>query len=276
MPIIQDAATLQASVDTYVYIDVRTKTEVFHTGEEAYRFSHIPGAVFLDMKNDLSGDKDFLPNIDSLTTKLGSLGIDEHTKLVIYDQGNQRAASRAWYVFHYLGHEQVFILQGGFPAWEASGGIVSQEMLHRTACIYTPKFQSEVVTSIQEVKTKLRDDEVILIDSRVKEKYEGVDGSKYHKAGHIPGAVNFHAQNVFSETGLWKTKQELVENFSRLKGEDEIVVSCGSGNSACMNFVALKEAGYEQVSLFAGGFSEWIKDDVNEVVKGKEPKDYEK
>src|SRR5699024_1139825 len=99
--IILQAETCFISNEPYVYIDVRTKTAKFASGKLAYEHSHIPGAVFLDMKKDLSGANSFVPDVHLLAQKLGEHGISEQTKIVIYDQGNQRAASKAWYIFHY-------------------------------------------------------------------------------------------------------------------------------------------------------------------------------
>src|SRR5699024_570642 len=178
MTVIQHAEVLQSSKEAYVYIDVRTKTAAFHTGKEAYEHNHIPGAVYLDVKNDLSGKETFLPDVSLLTTKLGQLGINEQTKIVIYDQGNQRAASRAWYVLHYLGHQHVYILQGGYPAWIAINGPVTTKKPNYEVCIYTPNLQPEVATSIKEVKEKLEKERVTLVDSRARERYEGVKESK--------------------------------------------------------------------------------------------------
>src|SRR5699024_1361241 len=112
MTIIRTAEALQQSTESYVFLDVRTKTEQIATGKEAYDDSHIPGASFLDLKRDLSGNDSFLPDPTAIAETLGALGIDENTSIVLYDQRNQRAASRAWYVLYYLGHQDVYILQG--------------------------------------------------------------------------------------------------------------------------------------------------------------------
>lgn len=274
--IILQAETCIISNEPYVYIDVRTKTAKFASGKLAYEHSHIPGAVFLDMKKDLSEANSFAPDVHQLAQKLGEHGISEQTKIVIYDQGNQRAASKAWYIFHYLGHQQVYILQGGFPAWTAVNGETTKEIPNRDATMYKPNVRQEVVTTIAGVKEKLKKGNATLIDARAPERYEGITEPKYEKAGHIPGAVNYHAQNMFSTAGMWKSKVELEKHFTGLKRNHQLIVSCGSGNSACMNLVALKEAGYDQVSLYAGGFSEWIQDDRNDVATGKDVRHHEK
>lgn len=268
MNIIKTITELQEGKDNFIYIDVRTKDTQFITGEAAYASSHIPGAVFLDVKKDLSAEGTFLPNIEALASKLGDLGISNEMPIVLYDQGNQRAAAKAWYVLHYMGHKPLFILQGGFPAWIKAGFAITTEMMERDKVRYEPHLKKELDVSLDEVKVKVQNDRITLIDSRAKERYSGDVEAKYHKAGHIPGAKNYHAKQVFASKGQWKSKQALREHFSELENTEEIIVSCGSGNAACLNLVALKEAGYQNVKLFAGGFSEWIQDATNEVVKG--------
>lgn len=148
------------------------------------------------------------------------------------------------------------------------GGKTTNEVPALPRTLYKPEVRSSAQTTLERLKTNKT---ATLIDARAAEKYRGDKEPNYHKAGHIPGAINFPAQHTFIEPGTWKKKQDLKEYFSDLAKEDELIVSCGSGNSACMNFVALKEAGYESLSLFPGGFREWIQDETNEVETGNQP-----
>src|SRR5690625_1339205 len=97
-------------------IDVRTKDKEFASGEAAYEHCHLPEAFHLDFKKDFSGENSFLPEPEELAHKLGKMGINQSSDIVLYDQGNHRSASKAWLVLHYLGHDNVFILDGGFKA----------------------------------------------------------------------------------------------------------------------------------------------------------------
>src|SRR5690625_4772267 len=94
-------------------IDVRKKEE--------YDQGHIPGALFLDVKHDLSGENTFFPTPEILGEKLGQLGISEDSRVVIYDSGTQRRAAKAWVTLYYIGHHTIHILQGGYPHWENKG-----------------------------------------------------------------------------------------------------------------------------------------------------------
>lgn len=243
-------------------IDVRKKSE--------YMEGHIPSALYLDVKLDLTGEQNFLPDHDRLAATLSRLGISNKTTLVFYDDGTHRAASKAWFVLNYLGHEEVYLLEGGFASWLAAGHEADADLPKRETTTYEAKPRKELVLTIDQVKDRLQIDESTLIDSRSNERYTGEVEPKYKKAGHIPRAKNFHSKQVFDEKGLWKDRVALKKHFARLEETNEVVVSCGSGNSACMNVVALTEAGFTDVKLYPGGFSEWIEDDRNEVRQGTE------
>ncbi|MEI3604158.1 sulfurtransferase [Pseudogracilibacillus sp. SE30717A] len=269
MSIIIDELELRKKLDDkeIVILDVRTKYDDFETGEAAYKHSHVPGALYVDVNTYFKGTNTFLPDIDMLAKKLGDLGIRDDTSIVLYDQGNHRAATKAWVVFNYIGHEPVYILNGGFKAWAEAGNEVTTETPAFSPTIYHVKRNEDIVVSIDQVKASLETENAMLIDSRSYDRYSGKVEPKYKKAGHIPGAKNYHSKRVMSEKGLWKTTEELRCHFKDLQQDEEIMVSCGSGNSACINFVALIEAGFKEVKIYPGGFSEWIKDDHNEVEK---------
>src|SRR5699024_1377685 len=256
MSIIINAQELKEKIenDNVAIIDVRTKGGEFETGKAAYEHSHLPGALYLDMEKDVAGQNGFMPEADKLADKLGSLGIDRNTPVVLYDDSNHRAASKSWFVLHYLGHEAAYVLDGGFRAWIEAGYEVTENIPTTIPTTYKAKLKKELVVDIDEMKRKLNEENSALIDSRSRDRYIGRNEPKYKKAGHIPGAKNYHAKQVFNREGRWKTEAKLKRIFSDLRDTDEIVVSCGSGNSACMNAVALKEAGFQNVKLFPGGF----------------------
>jgi len=255
----------QLNKENLMIIDVRTKYDAYDSGEAAYEASHIPGAVFLDMKKDVTGEKQFLPEPHRLAEKLGSLGVSEKDNIVLYDQGNNRASSKAWVALHHLGHDRIFILHGGYPAWENEDYEQSTELRVKESTTYQVNLRKSSVMTLTEVKQQLQEEALTLIDSRSYERYSGKVEPTYKKAGHIPGAVNYESKEIFDTQGNLKAEPALQAHFQHIHQDEKVVVSCGSGGSACMNIVALVEAGYKDVALFAGGFSEWIEDDSNDI-----------
>jgi len=251
--------------DNVVIIDVRMKDDGYDTGEAAYKAGHIPGAIFLDVEKDVTGEGTFLPEPQSFIEKLGALGVSEEDHVILYDQGNHRAASKVWIALYQIGHQHVYIVNGGFMSWKAKQYEQSTDMETKVATSYEANIRQESVMSLAEVKKLLEQHAITLIDSRNCERYSGQSEPKYKKAGHIPGAVNYETKNVIDKHGKIKDKKALEEHFKGIDTNEYVVVSCGSGNSAAVSMVALLEAGYENVALFPGGFSEWIEDENNQV-----------
>ncbi|MEJ8777076.1 sulfurtransferase [Pseudogracilibacillus sp. ICA-222130] len=248
-------------------IDVRIKDEVYGTGKEVYKHQHLPGAVYLDFKEDISGKDSFFPEIEQIKATLEEKGIHRQTPILLYDEGNHRAASKAYVLFTYLGHDEVYILNGGAQAWGEAGYEWTDEVIERDKTIFDVQLQQDMLVQIDEVKAQLEDETSVHIDARSYEKYSGEAPSGYGKDGHIKGAQNFPAKNVVDANGRWKSATSLQGQFASVKEKQEHIVSCGTGNSACINVVALKEAGFKNVKLYAGGFKEWSQDDQNEIEK---------
>jgi len=258
-----------------VIIDVRSNLQNPDVGEEQYDESHLPDAYYLHLDKDLSGEVKThggnhpLPNIKKLAKKVGEMGIDFDTEIVIYDAENDMYAPRAWWLLYYMGHEKTYILEGGFKAWRKQGYEVTKKIPSRKPTSFVPRVREDVIATLDDVKE--RDNErAILIDSRTKERYLGQTEPLYKKAGHIPGAKNFFWKDVLDENGNWKKIDQLKDHFSMIADKDEVIVSCGSGISACPNFLALKMAGFQHVKLYPGSFSDWISYEENPVEKKEE------
>ncbi|WP_047980975.1 sulfurtransferase [Ornithinibacillus contaminans] len=254
-----------------VIVDARFQLHDSDAGKRDYDEGHLPSAIYFDLEKDLSavpnehGGNHPLPAITMLATKLGNAGIDQQTTVIVYDQGNDMFAPRFWWLLHYLGHDAVYILEGGYARWVAEGNMVTKEVPVHEPKSFIPSVRHDEVVHIEQVKGKLTSDEAILIDSRSKERYLGKTEPLYKKAGHIPGAKNYFWMDVLDEEGNWKNKAALEQHFANLDKKSEIIVSCGSGVSACPNVVALKMAGYTNVKLYPGSFSDWISYEDNRI-----------
>ena len=254
-----------------VMVDCRFELQSPDVGKRLYIDNHLPTAVYLDLNKDLSGPTQQhggnhpLPDMHEFAEKLGNLGIDEKTTVVVYDQANEMYAPRLWWLLTYMGHEDVYVLDGGYEKWVAEGRTVTQEIVTRTPKVFTPHIQENEKVDMDEVKEKLSNQSAILIDSRAKNRYLGKVEPMYSKAGHIPGAKNYFFKGVLKDNGLWKNTQEIEAHFADLPKDQEIIVSCGSGVSACPNIIALKQAGFTNVKLYPGSYSDWISYEENNV-----------
>lgn len=226
--------------------------------------SHLPGAVFVELKEDLSdpvqehGGRSPLPSPVRLAELFGNLGIDQSTAVVVYEDGNGPAAARLWWILKYLGLDNVFVLDGGYSAWKAAGLPVTNEIPQISSRTFIPKIRTEWLADQNEVKTALNRGETELVDSRDANQYLGLEAPFDPVTGRIPGSVNLFWKDGLAADGKWRSSEEQRKRFEVLGNSKEIIVYCGSGISACLNVLALSEAGYSNVKLYAGSWSDWI------------------
>ncbi|KFN02580.1 sulfurtransferase [Bacillus clarus] len=246
-------------------------------GREQYEDEHIPHALYFDLNLDLSspvmehGGRHPLPNIEEFVEKLSQAGINETTTVVAYDSQAGAMASRLWWLLTYVGHEKIYILDGGFPAWKEESLNTTEEIPTIVRENFIPKIQEELLVTMEDVKEKIRTNaDVILIDSREPKRYAGIEELVDPKAGHIPTAKNYFWKDGIQESGQFKNKDEQQGRFKHLNKEKETIVYCGSGVTACPNIVALQIAGFEDVKLYAGSWSDWISYPENQISKEEE------
>jgi thiosulfate/3-mercaptopyruvate sulfurtransferase len=245
-------------------------------GRTAYEAGHIPGAVYFDLERDLSGPigrhggRHPLPDIASFAQALGQAGIDSSKTVVVYDDQGGAMASRLWWMLRYAGHDNVKLLDGGYGSWQAAGHPVSTEapQVHQTVFEAAP--QPDMLLSTEDVKSRLGKAGTTLIDSREPRRYLGLEEPIDPVAGHIPGAVNYFWKQSLDESGRWKRAEGQQERFAGLKRDEEVVVYCGSGVTACPNVLALTEAGFTDVKLYGGSWSDWISYSDNPIATGEE------
>lgn len=240
-------------------------------GINAFTKEHIRGAQYLDLNKDLSGEVNVhggshpLPKAEKFAMKVGADGVSNDTIVVVYDDGNGMFASRAWWTFYYMGHEHVYVLEDGLTGWKEAEYETTDKKTDPVPRTFIPHVRLEEIVHMEEVKEKTSQKATSLIDSRAHNRYIGNVEPMYSKAGHIPGAKNFFWQDVLNEDGTWKDVEQLEEHFQDFDKDEEIIVSCGSGVSACPNIIGLKKAGFTNVKLYPGSFSDWISYKENEV-----------
>jgi thiosulfate/3-mercaptopyruvate sulfurtransferase len=258
-----------------VIIDCRFDLANPRAGGEAYSRAHIPGAVYLDLERDLSGPKGPhggrhpLPEISRFVEKIGSVGIDEHVTVVAYDAQNGCFAARLWWMLRYAGHERVRVLDGGWQAWQHGGYSTTADIPTTVARRFVPTIRSEVLVDLDELHRRRGRPETRLVDSRTGDRYRGDVEPIDPVAGHIPGALNLAWTDNQDTSGAMKPVEDLRRRFADVRAEGpELVVYCGSGVTACVNLLAMEEAGITDAVLYLGGWSDWCSYPDNPVAKG--------
>ncbi|HEY8449695.1 MAG TPA: sulfurtransferase [Bacillota bacterium] len=272
----------QAPADDLVIFDARAHLTDPEEGRRLYLEAHIPGALHLDLKKDLSappgqgGGRHPLPDPQILAAKLGRLGVDQNSRIVVYDDGSGHYAARAWWVLEYLGLDRVAVLDGGFAAWLAAGGPTSsgsadeERALSRPPRTWQPQPRRERVRDREAIRRWLdqRPADVYLVDARAPERYRGEQEPIDPVAGHIPGAVNLPHRDLLGPDGRWLGPHELRRRLGPLRDAREVIVYCGSGVSACANLLAMRLAGLDNGVLYPGSWSDWCSDPDAPVERG--------
>ena len=238
-------------------------------GHAQYARGHIPGAVFVSLAHDLAAEgngingRHPLPLPDVMAATFGRLGIGDQTQVIAYDQDAGAFASRLWWMLRYMGHEAVAVLDGGFAKWTREGRITRTGVEKRPAAVFTPRVQSRMRLTVDEVSEHLGDDTMLLVDARSPERFAGQPDPLDNVFGHIPGARNRYYRDNISPEGTLRPPAELRQAFARVledRPPEDVVTYCGSGVTACHNLLAMEHAGLRGGRLFAGSWSEWEAD----------------
>ncbi len=265
-----DAATLKQRLDDPEcrVVDVRHQLSDTAYGERVYRESHIPGGVFLHCDRDLSGPmtgsngRHPLPDPHMLARRLGELGIDANTQVVVYDDAQGMIAGRLWWLLRWLGHDRVAVLDGGWQAWLAAGGECSPAIPKPVSAPFA-LVQRPFAVDLNAVAKMLGDPTMALVDARAADRFRGENETIDPVGGHIPGALNRFFRDNLQADGRFKPAGQLLDEWRAVIGNHSpasLVHYCGSGVSACHNLLALEIAGLSGARLYGGSWSEWCAD----------------
>ena len=253
-------------------------------GRALFEQSHIAGAVFADLNEDLSthspafsgqavnGGRHPLPSREDFARRLGQMGFHNGMQAVVYDRHGMNYCGRLWWMLKWLGHEAAAVLDGGLQAWIAAGGSVATGPASPAPAaqftLQQPLLDWVQASSVQE---QLGRASQTVLDARAPARFRGEVEPFDPVAGHIPGALNRPFNQNTGADGLMKPAAVLREEFQALLGDRDpasVVHHCGSGVSAVPNILAMQVAGLGPTRLFAGSWSEWCSDPARPVTKG--------
>lgn len=263
----------------WVIVDCRFWLDDTEKGRLAYQDAHIPGAVYAHLGEDLAGPvvrgetgRHPLPEVDRCAQKLGSWGIGPESQVIVYDDRGGMIAARLWWMLRWLGHENVALLDGGFPAWVAAGHPVTDEVPTPKPQQFAPDLQSEMLFTADDVLMHFGAPGSLLVDSRAPERYRGEAEPIDPVAGRIPGAVNYFWAANLDTHGHMQLKQVLRGRFEALLGDipaERVTFYCGSGVTAAHNALAVAHAGLRMPRIYAGSWSDWIADPERPIATGE-------
>jgi len=263
----------------WIVFDCRHDLARPDAGREEYLKSHLPGARFMHMDEDLAGPltgqngRHPLPDPGAFAAKLGAAGVGTDSQVVAYDAQGGVSAARLWWMLRWLGHDAAAVLDGGLAQWLREERPESAALPRITPARFEPRARPLAV-DVGFVASHLRDGAVKLVDARSAERYRGEAEPIDPVAGHIPGSVNRFVRENLGTGSVFKAAAQLRAEWQALLAgvpAEGVVHSCGSGVAACHNLLAMEIAGLSGSRLYPGSWSEWCADPLRPLAAGATP-----
>jgi thiosulfate/3-mercaptopyruvate sulfurtransferase len=255
----------------WVVFDCRSVLTDPEAGPRAYAAGHIPGARYLHLEHDLSGPitaqtgRHPLPDPEALVGKLARAGVGKDTQVVAYDDSGGTYGARLWWLLRWLDHPQVAVLNGGWQQW-----LKEQRPTETTVPDPKPRDfpyrgadRGLWLTTEQVLQMVRGRRNGLLLDARGPTRFRGEEEPIDPVAGHVPGAKNLPFAGNLAADGRFNAPAVLRHRFEEALGDyrpEQAVLMCGSGVTACHNLLAMELAGLKEAKLYAGSWSEWIRD----------------
>ena len=255
------------------FIDVRAP--------EAYTNGHIPEAVNIhDIFTHLYvGEADTQQSVKKLIATFENsfqeAGIDGDELVLMYENSLKTlygASCRGYYLLKLLGHPNVSILHGGFEAWVKNGlptSTIAPDIQHKG--MFKAEWTESMWSDKKTVAKAIKDKNAILLDVRDTDEWKGTTSSPYGvdfapRKGRLPGAVHIHWQD-FMKTNkdgmtLFREPEEVREMCATkgLKPDSNVIAYCFKGARSSNTYIALKQAGFKNVTNYFGSWNEWSRD----------------
>ncbi|MEO8273509.1 MAG: rhodanese-like domain-containing protein [Chloroflexota bacterium] len=287
---------LEASVPT-VIVDLRWYLGRPGDGQRAYFGGHLPGAIFLDLDDDLADPDGLgapgrhpLPDPQAFVARMSAAGIGDGMRVVGYDDVGGWVAARLWWMLDNLGYgrrgvsgEFAGVLDGGIKAWTEAGHRLETSDPAAGAGAHAPAAAMGAAPLtlagpwrgvIEREALKARLGSVKLLDARAPERYRGEVEPVDPVAGHIPTAISAPLGANLDAEGRFKELATIVAGYAGMgitaASDDEVIVSCGSGTSATHHSLAMRAAGLPDPILYVGSYSDWSRSG-EEIATGAEP-----
>ena len=235
---------------------------------EEFNSCHIPNARFFDINkiSDQSSDlPHMLPNEVFFSKMVGKLGINNDDTIVAYDNSIFFSSARAWWMFKIFGHKNLKIVDGGFKAWKDQGGpLERKENIFKETTYVAQKINLNLYDNLDNIMEDLDNyRNKVIIDARGEERFLGQVEEPRPKvrSGHIPSSLNIPISSLIDKkTNCFKSTSEINQIFIDIgisNKDAELVMTCGSGVTACGLAIAANSLGFKNVKVYDGSWSEW-------------------
>jgi thiosulfate/3-mercaptopyruvate sulfurtransferase len=234
---------------------------------DEYIKGHIPGALYIDWSSDIIDPDEAveaqIASSERFAEVLGSMGIGDQHLVVAYDSHPaSQFATRLWWALNYYGHEQVVVLNGGFPKWMRDELPLDSFIPSYPPVTFTPVVQPLLRATAQDVLAALNKQDVQLVDARDNGQYSGAVVRGEGRRGHIPGAINIPREEIIDlATGTFRSNEDLMQMFSAtgMSPDQHVIAYCNGGVAATTVLFSLAMLGYPRLTNYDGSWNEWGK-----------------
>lgn len=229
-----------------------------------YEAGHIPGARFFDI-DEISDQRSALPHMapppEKFISRMRAMGVGDGHQVVVYDGAGLFSAARVWWLFRLMGKQDVAVLNGGLPKWQAEGRALEDMAPVLRDRHITVSRQNHLVRDVTQVAHAAKLGHAQVLDARAAARFAGEapEPRPGLRAGHIPGALNLPFGQVLNADGTMKDAAGLKAAFEAA-GVDlsqPVITTCGSGVTASVLALALERLGHRDWSLYDGSWAEW-------------------
>jgi len=245
-----------------------------NSGRSAWEAAHIPGSTFADLIIELSdpaGDEGLpggvhayrVPTPEAFAAAIAAHGVSNHSAVVVYDTNAGMWASRLWWLLRYFGHDNVAVLDGGWAAWLAAGGPVSDAVTELTPGQFAAHVNPALIATTNEVADLVRSGgDTMLVNALWPELFRGEARTPLPRPGRIPGSVNVPFTETVDGDGLLHTPERLTELFAAagVTADVPVVTYCGGGIAGSFDALALATIGID-AALYDGSLVAWVADE---------------
>lgn len=226
---------------------------------------YIPGSQFFDFEQQIcdssSGLPHTMPDTETFNREVQKLGINKDSKIVVYDNKGIYSAPRVWWMLKAMGHEHVFVLDGGLPLWRFMKCPLQKTLsVSSIAGNFRANYRPERIFSASDVHKHIGAPNSCIIDARSAGRFNGsvAEPRAGLRSGHIPSSLSLPFTECL-KSGALSAKSVLENKFSQLNvtSEQQLIFSCGSGVTACILALAASHIGFDQVAVYDGSWSEW-------------------
>ena len=236
------------------------------SGYQDYLVEHIPGASFLDLQNQISNTesqfKFTLPDIASLSSSFGRLGIGDPHHIILYSTNGLQWATRVWWMIYMLGYKNVSILNGGLREWKRNDyDLESGKNFYSETTFLSSESQSFFVGR-QQTLDAMSNNSCFLINALTSDIHNG-ESTRYGRPGRIPGSINIPFSDLMDiNTHMLRSPKEALSVFEKynISKDSEILNYCGGGIAATLNAFVLHQLGFEKLKVYDNSLSEWAMD----------------